>query len=96
MFLRAAGFAGVVAPFERNASIFNVAIPSTAGDLPFRNVGYSNPQLAEVSQPYICAWDVTTGAAYLPKLIRITVAVDEPNGRLNNEQTYEYVFELPN
>ena len=46
--------------------------------------------------PYVCAWGPGADPGTLPKLIRITVAIDDPNGRLNNEQTYEYVFPLPN
>ena len=47
------------------------------------------------SQPYIVAWGPDTGGFPKPKMIRITIAVDDPAGHLNTEQTYEYVFNLP-
>jgi hypothetical protein len=56
--------------------------------------------LPQASEPYVAAWGQDTlpwsGVGSLPKLIRITIAVDEPNGRLNNEQTFEYIFTMPN
>ena len=47
------------------------------------------------SQPYIVAWGPDTAGFPKPKMIRITIAVDDPAGHLNTEQTYEYVFNLP-
>jgi prepilin-type N-terminal cleavage/methylation domain-containing protein len=47
--------------------------------------------------PYVCAWGADTDARNLPrpKMIRITVAVDDPTGHLNTQQIYEYVINLP-
>jgi len=45
--------------------------------------------------PYVCAWGADTIGVPRPKMIRITIAIDDPSGRLNAEQTYEYVFTLP-
>ncbi|HZL38022.1 MAG TPA: type II secretion system protein, partial [Tepidisphaeraceae bacterium] len=42
---------------------------------------------------YICAWGPNTPEA-LPKMIRITLALDDPNGRLGDAQTYEYIINL--
>jgi prepilin-type N-terminal cleavage/methylation domain-containing protein len=42
--------------------------------------------------PYVCAWgpgDVK------PKLIRITVTVDDPTGRLPEGQTYQFIYAVP-
>jgi len=50
---------------------------------------------APYSQPYIVAWGPDTAGFPKPKMIRITIAVDDPAGHLNTEQTYEYVFNLP-
>lgn len=46
---------------------------------------------------YTVAWgDPTTVNFGLPRMIRLTIALDDPNGRLGESQTYEYVVELPN
>jgi len=52
---------------------------------------------APYSLPYVVAWGVDPNTAGFPKpkMIRITIAVDDPAGHLNTEQTYEYVFNLP-
>jgi prepilin-type N-terminal cleavage/methylation domain-containing protein len=49
------------------------------------------------SKAYVCTWspDNPLMLAYKPKMIRITIAIDDANGRLNSEQTYEYIFTLP-
>jgi prepilin-type N-terminal cleavage/methylation domain-containing protein len=59
--------------------------------------GIANEQATRVSRPYVCAWGPDTDAAGIPrpKMIRITMAVDDPAGHLNSEQTYEYVYNLP-
>lgn len=54
------------------------------------------PNLAPFAGPaYIAAWGPDIDPKYRPKLIRITIAIDEPTGRLNTEQTYEFIFALP-
>jgi len=42
---------------------------------------------------YVCAWSPTDPK---PKMIRITVVIRDPNGRVPNGLTFEYVFTLPN
>lgn len=46
---------------------------------------------------YVCAWGPDTDAKGVPrpKMIRITISIDDPTGHLNTEQTYQYVFTLP-
>jgi hypothetical protein len=48
---------------------------------------------------YICAWGpLATPYAVLdpkPKMIRITMTIDDPGGRLGDGQTYEYIYTLP-
>jgi hypothetical protein len=47
---------------------------------------------------YVAAWgpdQLGRGSAYRPRLLRITVVVDDPGGRMSEGQTYEYVFKLP-
>jgi hypothetical protein len=41
---------------------------------------------------YICAWGPTD---VKPKLIRITLTLDDPTGRLPEGQTYQYVYAVP-
>jgi prepilin-type N-terminal cleavage/methylation domain-containing protein len=42
--------------------------------------------------PYVCAWGPTDQP---PSLIRITITLDDPTGRLPDGQTYQYVFAVP-
>ncbi len=47
---------------------------------------------------YYAAWGPTElagGSLARPKMIRITMTVDDPNGRMSEGQTYEYVINLP-
>ena len=48
-----------------------------------------------VTPPYVCAWGPNTPAALRPKMIRITIGIDEPNGRLGTQQIYEFIYTLP-
>jgi hypothetical protein len=43
---------------------------------------------------YICAWGPNDKATR-PKLIRITLTLDDPSGNLPDGQTYQYVFAVP-
>jgi prepilin-type N-terminal cleavage/methylation domain-containing protein len=92
-------FTGIKRPFERQlptsispgATTWKFANGVTNGGNPAQN-------LPMHSQAYVCAWgsDIKTlPNAVKPTMIRITIAVDDANGRLNNEQTYEYIFTLP-
>lgn len=49
------------------------------------------------SSPYVCAWDpgAPATAEPRPKMIRIVIGIDDPSGRLNSQQLFEYVFTLP-
>lgn len=53
---------------------------------------------AVYATPYVCAWDQFTDAAGIPrpKMLRITVGVDDPTGHLNTQQLFEYIINLPN
>ncbi len=42
---------------------------------------------------YICAWGPTDTVR--PKMYRITMTMEDPNGRLQNGQTFEYVYSTP-
>jgi hypothetical protein len=41
---------------------------------------------------YVCAWGPSDPK---PKMIRITMTIDDPGGRLGDGQTYEYIYTLP-
>ena len=73
---------------------FERAVPTidSANKMSFPNAAASN--IPKSSQPYICAWGPDVGIAY-PKMIRITIGIDNPSGRLNTQQLFEYVFTLP-
>jgi hypothetical protein len=45
--------------------------------------------------PYTVAWGPDTTADPMPTMLRITLAIDDPNGRLAEAQTFEYVIQLP-
>lgn len=44
---------------------------------------------------YRCVWATDTSGLPEPKLIRITMAIDDPSARIAREQYFEYVIELP-
>lgn len=44
---------------------------------------------------YVAAWGPDTAGAPRPLMLRIVFALDDPTGRLNAAQTYEYVIKLP-
>ena len=97
--------AGPPAPFEH----FGVGFPNppsamvTKGPLVQSNTLVQYNQLG--NQPdyaYTCAWGAYPARQPpwpnygLPKLLRITVVFDDPNGRLGTEQSYEYIIDLRN
>jgi prepilin-type N-terminal cleavage/methylation domain-containing protein len=70
---------------------------------PFPVANYNNPA---IGQEYIVAWqppgtykDPATDAPVAdppkPMMVRITMTIDDPDSRLPEGQTYEYVIELP-
>ncbi|MDB5357227.1 MAG: hypothetical protein JWN24_3680 [Phycisphaerales bacterium] len=46
-----------------------------------------------VNTAYTAAWGPNSKLPF-PKMIRITVAIDDPNGRLGDAQVFEYVFDV--
>ncbi len=56
------------------------------------NGNYAAVLAPGTSYQYTCAWGPNDPK---PKLIRITVTLDDPSGRLANGQTYQYVFPVP-
>lgn len=63
---------------------------------PQRNYAASNG--VPFNARYVAAWnpsDLTRGSLKRPRMIRITMVVDDPQGRLTEGQTYEYVIDLP-
>lgn len=63
--------------------------------IPLRTDYAQTPTTVQVGSQYICAWGTDTPNVPRPKMIRITIALDDPQGRLNGEQYFEYVFNLP-
>lgn len=71
--------------------------PSTSVTLT-QNTNLTNGLPAYYATPYVCAWDQFTDAKGIPrpKMLRITVGVDDPTGHLNTQQLFEYIINLPN
>lgn len=70
----------VQSPWER------VVPTQPAAGAPYTGASYANSQ-------YVCSWGSETTDP-LPKMIRITIALDDPNGRLASPQFFEYVIDL--
>jgi hypothetical protein len=51
----------------------------------------------QANEHYTAVWGPDTDALGIkrPKMIRIIATVDDPNGRLSDGQTFEYVINLP-
>jgi prepilin-type N-terminal cleavage/methylation domain-containing protein len=61
------------------------------------NTDQTNGLPAWSTGPYACAWGTDTDALNIPrpKMLRITIGIDDPTGHLNTQQVYEYVVNLP-
>jgi prepilin-type N-terminal cleavage/methylation domain-containing protein len=68
---------------------------NAAGGLPSAYPGA--PTYSGALVPYGCAWGPDTDGFSVPrpKMIRVTIGIDDPTGHLNTQQLYEYVFNLP-
>ncbi|MGB7156605.1 MAG: hypothetical protein WBD40_00980 [Tepidisphaeraceae bacterium] len=78
------------APFER-AVAFNLPPPPPAG--------YLVPGGMAPEARYDCVWGpdypLEVAANPLPQMLRITVVLEDPSGRLAEGQAYEFVIDLP-
>lgn len=83
---------GTNASFERDLS--NLPVP---GSDFYANVNQTSGLLAPGTDAdptrYICAWGPNDTVR--PKMIRVTIVLDDTSGRLAEGQTLEYVFQLP-
>jgi hypothetical protein len=91
------------APFERigrNAFQNSQAFPDGPTDDPLdpaSNFDYAAMMGRNPTFPYayVCGWSQEMARlGYLPKMLRITVGIDDPNGRLNNAQIFQYTIDL--
>lgn len=81
------GTAGAL--FERHVPTFSTDYASGAGRLEFQ----TNPDPANGGNTsYVCAWGPKDPVR--PSLIRIVLVLDDPNGRLKNGMTFEYVYKV--
>jgi prepilin-type N-terminal cleavage/methylation domain-containing protein len=55
--------------------------------------GFDYKQSVLPTSTYTAAWGPTTTLPF-PKMIRVTIAIDDPNGRLGDEQFFEYIFDV--
>jgi prepilin-type N-terminal cleavage/methylation domain-containing protein len=76
----APGYSGQQAFFEKSTPM----LPSGSGN-------YANSM--DLDDDYTCAWGPNDTVR--PRMIRITMVVDDPTGRLAEGQTVEFVFTLP-
>lgn len=83
------GGPGAPFPFERDVNDNAIGIPQSAN--------YAAANGIPLNGRYLCAWGPDTAAAGLPlpKMLRITMALDDPQGRLASGPTFEYVIQLP-
>lgn len=69
---------------------FEKVVPVTKSD--YAPIGALVSPTANTNPQYICAWGPSDPK---PKMIRITITIDDPGGRLGDGQTYEYIYTLP-
>ncbi|WP_428937571.1 PulJ/GspJ family protein [Fontivita pretiosa] len=90
-----------VAPFERFYGVQWTADPSRGipPRVPFNQLprlrdyaATTPPNVVTPLHDYTCAWGPRDRIK--PSMIRITIVLDDPNGRLGEGQTFEYVFKL--
>jgi type II secretory pathway pseudopilin PulG len=101
-------YSGVTAAQIPTQAPFEVQLPtlnnnSTAASSDYAGLSSTPPgsaPTAMLQQPaagasgsqYVCAWGPNDPK---PKMIRITMTIDDPGGRLGEGQTYEYIYTLP-
>jgi prepilin-type N-terminal cleavage/methylation domain-containing protein len=95
--LQAPGPNGAAQPTTTTAP-WESFLPSAAAFAPAANYVGNTPASAQ----YLCSWGAesqwplanNTYGTGLPRMLRITLALDDPSGRLASPQTYEYVIDL--
>jgi hypothetical protein len=97
--LAAYGIAAPGAPFEHFVPPAGVTVNPT---LTARADYASTTAGMQSNEYYTVGWASGTGSGatasdlkYRPKLIRITMVIDDPAGRLGEGKTFEYVFKVP-
>lgn len=88
----------VMAPsllFERHIVFADASLtaPTTSLPLPPSGGDYAAPGVLGTNNYYTAAWGPND--TNRPKMLRIIATVDDPNGRLSDGQTFEYVINLP-
>lgn len=88
-------------PFERGFGAGPPAKGFTNGLTAFQSIDPTNDnfdfasELVPLRAEYWCAWGPDTANFPRPKMIRITMSIDDPLNRIGAPQSYEYVFKLP-
>ncbi|MDB5332181.1 MAG: hypothetical protein JWP03_3332 [Phycisphaerales bacterium] len=85
-----------ITPVDDVEHLSNVTAPqapygSDPDGTPTQGFDYKSSVAANSS--YTAAWGPTTTLPF-PKMIRVTIAIDDPNGRLGDEQFFEYIFDV--
>ena len=59
---------------------------------------YAAPDALALEAKYCAAWkssDLAPNSLARPKMIRVTLAIDDPRARITEGQMHEYVMDLP-
>jgi hypothetical protein len=92
-----------VVPLRDLLMAVGVAVPKASvffehfADLP-PAADYGVPDAVDAGAKYCVAWkpqDLTRGSLTRPKMIRITLTLDDPAARITEGQVVEYVLDLP-
>jgi prepilin-type N-terminal cleavage/methylation domain-containing protein len=76
---------------EKFSNLLSPGKPYNSAGTPSTGFDYK-PSVSRTSS-YTAAWGPRTNTPF-PKMVRITVAIDDPNGRLGDAQFFEYVFDV--
>lgn len=60
-----------------------------------RQTNYGTSGAVSNTASYVAAWGQDNLDAPRPTMVRLTIALDDPSGRIAGEQTFEYVIDLP-
>jgi hypothetical protein len=80
------------APFEQMLPELHNNTAAVSSDYAAQTANAPGPTSMLNGAKYICAWGPSDRK---PQMIRITMTIDDPGGRLGDGQTYEYIYTLP-
>jgi hypothetical protein len=97
--LGGASLSAATVPWETFSASPAFPVPTNSGSTPFNYAAAT--ATVPTGAKYTCSWGsesswpLATGiSSGLPRMLRITISLDDPAGRLAAPQTYEYVIDL--